>query len=113
MVEMKHFNLQSNIRSNMLLFTVQNDVCAEFDTFHTRSSAEGGKFLSAHLKSQLMTCAHEQESVADVLSKRRVDNHERSVVNLWLSVQTAGPRLHCETSLQTAALELCQSAAKV
>lgn len=39
-------------------FTVQIDVCTEFDTrmLFSHSSAGGGKFICAHLKSQFEAC---------------------------------------------------------
>ncbi len=52
-----------------LSFTVQNDACAEFDTrrLFSHSSAEAGKFLCAHLKSEFNTCTCEQDFVTSHL----------------------------------------------
>ena len=55
------FLLVTSVRC--LTFTVQNDVCPEFDTrrLFSYSSAESGKFLGAHLKSELKACTYKHD----------------------------------------------------
>lgn len=95
----KSLNLQSNIRSNMfyllLLSTVQSDAC------------EGGRLLSARLKSQPVT--HEQESVADSPSMRRSwQSWEKCGKSLVVS-----PKRWSEISLRDKPTDGCSAALAV
>lgn len=50
-----------------LIFTVQKEVCAKFDTrrlfIYVHLSAEGGEFLCAHPKSEFKACAYQHDFV--------------------------------------------------
>ncbi len=73
-----------------LRFTLQNDACAEFDTrrLFSRSSAEGGKFLCAHLKPELRMFTYKH----DLWLHNKISQSCSS--NNKCDVETSKPPLH-------------------